>query len=112
MPKAVSMGKGKGGEASQATDETMITLAVDQCEDLQRSLAAIVTHEGMDKEDPNLEGAQREKYEKTVRTTAEKVSSEFGQSCDQNLVGKEVPRAMLKCMFQARTLAVFDQCTK
>jgi hypothetical protein len=106
------MGKNKGAEPATETDDTVITLAPDQCEDLQKSLATIVIREGTDKQDPNLEGAQREKYEKSVRATAEKVSSEFGQTCERNLLGKEVPRKMLKCMFQAHDLAAFDQCTK
>ncbi len=105
------MGKNKGPDAS-ASDDTMITLAADQCDDLRRSLALIVTREGKDKQDPGLEGTQREKYEKSVKDSADKVSGEFGQNCDQNLVGKEMPRKMLKCMFDARTLASFDLCTK
>jgi hypothetical protein len=112
MPKAVPMGQSRGPEPASGSDEATVTLASDQCDDLRRSLAAMVLRDGADKQDPGLDGSQREKYEKSVRATAEKVSGEFGQNCDQNLVGKEMPRRMLKCMFQARDLASFDRCTK
>lgn len=107
MPSAQPMGKSK--EATGINETSTVTPG--QCEDLEQTLTRLIYADLSAKIPAKITPEERSREEKESLDVAKKTAAQFGDSCRRSMVGNEIKRETLECMFKAKTFQIFDACT-
>lgn len=88
------------------------TVAPGQCVDLEKSLTQLIYSDLSSKIPAKMSPEQRSQEEKKTADLAKQTAAQFGESCHNSMVGKDIKRETLDCMFKAKTFAIFEGCTR
>jgi hypothetical protein len=85
-------------------------LTPDDCAVIGEKYRALLITDGETRLQPGLRQEQRDAGEQAIKEAADKLSTRWTKSCQNDLVGKVAPEESLKCAMHAKTVAAFDSC--